>query len=368
MAATNLTTTIFVVVSSILIDRVGMNKTFTIGIGALAFGGLTVLLVPNIVALAFVRAIQGLGIAIIYPVASALIMYWFPPSERAYANTMFVTFAFVGTAVGFLSTSAMLTGKLGWRLILATPGVASLALMLMWILLAKDFPHMEPTVSKVRSFRNGSLARTLRMPVVWILAVALFACRSVHEAYLFFLPLFFYRDKAMALSEAAHLASFLPWSGAVGVLAFGLFARKAFLQKHLLWGSSALVLVGSGPLLWGRGPILMAGLILTGLGLSGLLPVYSTYVMSLPRFSPSLVAAFLVVINLTSHLAAFISPLAVGKLSQTSLGLKYTLALFSGVELLAIASFLYLPDIGRTRVISTEPGAFEEKRIVASDS
>jgi hypothetical protein len=90
--------------------------------------------------------------------------------------------------------------------------------------------------------------------------------------------------------------------------------------------------------------------------------------MSLPRFSPSLVAAFLVVINLTSHLAAFISPLAVGKLSQTSLGLKYTLALFSGVELLAIASFLYLPDIGRTQVISTEPGAFEEKRIVASDS
>ena len=124
------------------------------------------------------------------------------------------------------------------------------------------------------------------------------------------------------------------------------------IQKHLLLTSSALVLVGSWPLLFGNGWHAVAGLVITGLGLSGVLPVHSTYIMSLPRITPSLVTAFLVVTNVTTHLAGFISPIAVGKVSQTSLGLKYALALFAAMELVALASFALLPATGNAQAVS----------------
>jgi hypothetical protein len=65
--------------------------------------------------------------------------------------------------------------------------------------------------------------------------------------------------------------------------------------------------------------------------------------MSLPRITPSIVAAFLVITNITTHLAGFISPIAVGRMSQTTVGLRYSLALFSAMELVAIISFAFLP-------------------------
>jgi sugar phosphate permease len=61
--------------------------------------------------------------------------------------------------------------------------------------------------------------------------------------------------------------------------------------------------------------------------------------------TPSLVAAFLVMINVATYMAGFISPLLVGWLSQTPFGLRNTMALFSWMEVLAIVMFLRLPAI-----------------------
>jgi MFS family permease len=85
-----------------------------------------------------------------------------------------------------------------------------------------------------------------------------------------------------------------------------------------------------------------AGLLVAGFGLSGFLPVLNTYIMSLPSMTPSLMAAFVVVVNMAIYMAGFISPLAVGWVSQT-FGLRNTLALFSWVELVAILIFMRLP-------------------------
>jgi cyanate permease len=365
MAATNFSTTVFVVLSSVFVDRIGMNRTLACGLGALALGGISTSAISNLAGFALARGFQGLGIAIIYPVASALIMQWFPTEEKAYANTLFVAFAFVGTAVAFLSTSLMSVAGLSWKTSLFLPGVATLALMLLWFLLARE--PLSPVDARVEMHlvRRGSLAKAIRMPVIWTLAIALFACRWVHEAYLFFLPLFLQKEKGLSIHASAHLASILPWSGVAGILIFGVLARKATIQKHLLLTSSSLVLIGSWPLLFGNGWQTVAGLVITGLGLSGLLPVHSTYVMSLPRITPSLVTAFLVVTNVTTHLAGFISPIAVGKVSQTSLGLKYALVLFSAMEVVAIASFALLPATGNPQT-AFQKTEFGEQSLLAA--
>ena len=143
--------------------------------------------------------------------------------------------------------------------------------------------------------------------------------------------------------DANRLASLLPFSGVAGVIAFGVLATRATWRKHLLWVSCAVVILGSNAFFFGEGTMTKAALLVAGFGLSGFLPVLNTYIMSLPSMTPSLVAAFVVVVNMAIYLAGFISPLAVGWVSQTSFGLRNTLALFSWIELVAIFMFMRLP-------------------------
>ena len=89
------------------------------------------------------------------------------------------------------------------------------------------------------------------------------------------------------------------------------------------------------------------GLLVAGFGLSGWLPVLNTHIMSLPSMTPSLMAAFVVLVNMAIYMAGFISPLAVGLLSQRSFGLRNSLALFSCIELVAILMFMRIPTIAR---------------------
>src|SRR5260370_4785488 len=88
-----------------------------------------------------------------------------------------------------------------------------------------------------------------------------------------------------------------------------------------------------------------AGLLVTGFGLSGFLPVLNTYIMSLPAMTPSLMAAFVVLVNMAIYMAGFISPLAVGWVSQRSFGLRNSLALFSSRGGGGGIMFIRLPKI-----------------------
>jgi hypothetical protein len=110
-----------------------------------------------------------------------------------------------------------------------------------------------------------------------------------------------------------------------------------------------MVLLGSIALFFGEGATTKVGLLVAGFGLSGWLPVLNTYIMSLPSMTPSLMAAFVVLVNMSIYMAGFLSPLAVGWLSQSSLGLRNTLALFSWIELVAILMFMQLPTSERGR-------------------
>jgi predicted MFS family arabinose efflux permease len=158
-----------------------------------------------------------------------------------------------------------------------------------------------------------------------------------------FIPLFLETRRGISLSEASHLASLVPFSGVAGVIVFGLLANRATWRKHLLWASCAIVLVGGIALYFGEGAATKIGLLVAGFGLSGWLPVLNTYIMSLPSMTPSLMAAFVVLVNMAIYMAGFLSPLAVGWLSQGEFGLRNSLAVFSLIELVAIVAFLQLP-------------------------
>jgi len=83
---------------------------------------------------------------------------------------------------------------------------------------------------------------------------------------------------------------------------------------------------------FGEGAMTKAGLLVAGFGLSGFMPVLNTYIMSLPSMTPSLVAAFVVVVNAAVYLAGFISPLAVGWLLRVHLDYGIRSPCFPGLN------------------------------------
>jgi cyanate permease len=355
MSALNITIVICQVLGSVLVDRAGLKLGLFSGVALLGIGAAILLGVHSLRFLILGRVIQGIGIGICYPVMGALIMAWFPKREQPYINTIFAAVTFLGIGAGMLVTTRLFRWFNGsWRHALGSYGFSILATALIWLVVGRNNQEVvaaEETSTAGASARNpSSLSKVLTMPVVWTLALSSFAIFWVYNMYFSFLPLFLESERGISLADANRLASLLPFSGVAGVIAFGVLANRATWRKHLLWTSCAVVILGSIPLFFGEGAMMRAGLLVAGFGLSGFLPVLNTYIMSLPSMTPSLLAAFVVLVNMAIYLAGFISPLAVGWLSQSSFGLRNTLALFSWIELVAILIFMRLPtnrDRGR---------------------
>jgi cyanate permease len=355
MSALNISIVICQVLGSLLVDRAGPRLGLFAGIALLGIGAVIPLGVHSLGFLIFGRVLQGIGIGICYPVMGALIMTWFSKREQPYVNTIFAVVTFLGIGAGMLVTVGLFRWFMGsWRHALGSYGFSILATALIWLVIGRNNREVvsaKETSTAVATAKNpSSLSRALTMPVVWTLALGAFAISWVYNMYFSFVPLFLESGRGISLTDANRLASLLPFSGVAGVITFGVLATRASWRKHLLWTSCAVVIVGSIAFLFGEGAMIKAGLLVAGFGLSGFLPVLNTYIMSLPSMTPSLVAAFVVVVNMAIYMAGFISPLAVGWVSQTSFGLRNTLALFSWIELVAILMFMQLPtnrDRGR---------------------
>jgi len=347
MSALNITIVICQVLGSVLVDRAGPRLGLFFGVALLGIGAAVLLGVYSLRFLIVGRVLQGIGIGICYPVMGALIMAWFSKRERPFINTSFATVTFLGIGAAMLVTAGLFRWFSGsWRHALGSYGFSILATALVWLVIGRNSQEVvsaEETSPADATARNpSSLSKALAMPVAWTLALGAFAISWVYNMYFSFVPLFLESGRGMSLADANSLASLLPFSGVAGVIAFGVLANRDTWRKHLLWTSCAVVILGSIPLYFGEGGMTRAGLLVAGFGLSGFLPVLNTYIMSLPSMTPSLMAAFVVVVNMAIYMAGFISPLAVGWVSQT-FGLRNTLALFSWVELVAILIFMRLP-------------------------
>jgi cyanate permease len=359
MSALNITIMICQVLGSLLVDRAGLKLGLFSGVALLGIGAAILLGAHSLRFLIFARVLQGIGIGISYPVMGALIMTWFSKREQPYINTIFAAVTFLGIGAGMLVTVGLFRWFSGsWRHALGSHGFSILATALIWLVIGRNNQEVvsaEEALAAVATAKNpSSLSKALTMSVTWTLVLGTFAISWVYNMYFSFVPLFLETGRGISLANANRLASLLPFSGVAGVIAFGLLANRATWRKHLLWTSCAVVILGSIALFFGDGAMTHAGLLVAGFGLSGFLPVLNTYIMSIPSMTPSLMAAFVVVINMAIYMAGFISPLAVGWLSQSSFGLRNTLALFSWIEIVAILAFMWLPTIASVDVSSND--------------
>lgn len=107
-------TAVFMVPFGKLADIHGRKRIFLYGLAIFSAASLVMTMVPSPQLLILVRVVQGLGGAMVFATALAILSSVFPPGERGWATGIYITAVYLGLTMGpFLG--GILTGYLGWR-------------------------------------------------------------------------------------------------------------------------------------------------------------------------------------------------------------------------------------------------------------
>jgi EmrB/QacA subfamily drug resistance transporter len=131
VAAYSLTMGMFMMSAASVADRIGRRRTYVIGIVVFCLASLGCGLAPNITTLNLMRALQGVGAAVVNVASLALVGAAYPdPKAKTRAVGLWTGIAGVGIALG-PTVGGVLTETVGWRVIfLVNPVVGGVAIAL----------------------------------------------------------------------------------------------------------------------------------------------------------------------------------------------------------------------------------------------
>ncbi|MGA9189109.1 MAG: MFS transporter, partial [Methanosarcina sp.] len=109
-----LSSALFLVPFGKIADIYGRKKIFLYGITIFSLSSLIMTMVSSTEMLIVVRVVQGIGSAMIFGTAVAIVTSVFPPGERGKALGIYITAVYIGLSIGPLLGGAM-TQYLGWR-------------------------------------------------------------------------------------------------------------------------------------------------------------------------------------------------------------------------------------------------------------
>ena len=103
-----------ILIGGALGDRIGRKRVYIIGVAVFAVASLACAVAPNVAALIGVRAVQGIGAALLVPQSLAIIAASFPVEVRGRAIGIWAGFAALTTAAG-PTVGGALIDFLSWR-------------------------------------------------------------------------------------------------------------------------------------------------------------------------------------------------------------------------------------------------------------
>ena len=140
-----LATTVLVLVGGKLGDRIGYKKAYMLGMAIFGAASLFCGSSPDVYSLTAARALQGAGVALVFPASSVLMMNLFPASERGKAMGINVSvgslFLILGPLVG-----GYIAQEFSWRWIFWVNIPITLAGLLMTL---RFVPRLTPGEGKI---------------------------------------------------------------------------------------------------------------------------------------------------------------------------------------------------------------------------
>lgn len=177
-------------------------------------------LANGFLAIFFLRLVLGVGESIAYPAYSKMICVTFPEQLRGTANGLIDAGSKIGPAIGVLLGVKMI-GWFTWRGMFFVMGIASVAWLVPWCLIAHRLPgkRLKNVPVAAPSYRE-----LLSKRVLWGTALGLFGGNYAWFFFLTWIPYYFEKERHYTHGRLAIMGSLPFWAVAASSTAFGLLA------------------------------------------------------------------------------------------------------------------------------------------------
>ena len=343
---TILAQTTLAIPGSMLVGRIPVKALITVGWFLAAAPALTFLAFDYSVLLV-TRLVFGASFAILLPALGPLLMYWFRPRELPLVNGLNLA---VTTLAMSLSTflAAPLSEAIGWKEALSVFGFVNLAGAVVWVFLGRVGQSAK---APVRGLSLGHAWRVMKSKTALLLAAADAGPLAQYTALVAWLPAFYFEVHDISLVRAGTMLGMLPLAGFVTLLAVGLLTMRVQRRRPFLLIPGFMVgFAGFGSFLLADSSLVYIPLLLLGVASWLYVPILMTLPMELPRMAPEQVSLMWAAIMTVGGTLTFVSPLAVGALTDLTGSYLPGFSIFAVLAWsLAVAGFL-LPEPRARRV------------------
>ena len=293
---------------SLIINRFGLNRTFTISwfmVGLLTLSPL----VSEFSTMILLRLLYGLGTGLMMIASAALIMQWFGPREAPIVNTMLLIVIVTGTAVS-ITLAVPMSQRMSWEAVLGAFGAVGLAGAIAWSLLGRT----RPSASDAReSFSLREMWRVFKNRTVFLLVVGDALVFINYTAITSWLPSFLHEHRGMSLEAAGYITGLLPAVGLLSVVLGGYLTVKVKARRPFFIVPGILAgLGGFGAFLLTDIFAIQVSVMLLGVGTWVYQPILLTLPMQLPWMTPRKITVVWGASLTIAGFGMFLSPIVVG--------------------------------------------------------
>jgi len=171
------------IASGILMDKIGIYKTFLFGTALATIAGvLTPVAGDSLGALIALRALQGLGCGPLIASGPKLAAEWFPPSQRGLVQGVLGAALSLGITIGLMAGPQIAAKSGSWTTALLFFGIV-MAVSFVLIALSKLGPSA-PVVERLEAGAGkGEIKKVMGTPLFWMTLICMFALSWVMQGY-----------------------------------------------------------------------------------------------------------------------------------------------------------------------------------------
>ena len=222
------TYTVMQIPSGMMVDRVGLKKTFGWMYSSWGLVTAATALVRSAPGLSFVRALLGFVEAPIYPGLVPVLRRWFREGERALAMGAIGSGLAIGLSLGSVLAGALITA-FGWQTMFVATGIISLLIGVLWLV---TYRELSPRFREQGTGTRVGWGRLLRERNVWGLTLGYFGNNYSLYFFLTWLPSFFVSHFHFTILRASFFTGLVFVTGILGKpfagWLSGFFLRRGF--------------------------------------------------------------------------------------------------------------------------------------------
>ncbi|QSX00269.1 CynX/NimT family MFS transporter [Haloterrigena alkaliphila] len=328
--------------SGIAVDRIGPGRSLAAGVLIYGVAQIARSAAPGFPSLLATTLLLGVGATAITFGLPKLVGVLFPPEKTGRPSSIYLVGASAGSALVFGVGRPVIGPWLGgWRPLFFWSGVVAVAYGLAWLVVAQR-ARIDDRMADDDGFSLESVVADLRLVLshreLQLVVVIGTMYLLLNHGLQGWLPTLL-ESRGLPTGTAGRATSLLIAAYVGGVLAVPELADRFGARRSALMGCGTVAFVGIlGVIAGDTGPLLVAGIVVTGLGVGGVSPLVRAIPPDLEGIGARLTGTAVGFIFAVGEIGGFVGPVLVGALRDATGSFVPGLAVLAGGALVVVAA------------------------------